>query len=388
MGESRNAYRVLVGRPEGKIPLGRPKRRWENNIKMDLREAEFNRIIGKRLVLGLKRKARIALYLGIPATASTTLIILPLYDPNIKWWHILLSEITPSLLWMQYWLFKFTCEGLRKTADVVGDDLVEYITVHVSPRPDKISQYRHLWVKMSELTQDFGSSHGIMYGNYILIFFVSLVLYSYGALTFIYQEMNIVNSFLIGTTIGCIAVFYKFCSAAQNTTTKVLELKRQHVHIVVVPAITAMLELNFKDGWKMQQRNTYYGTRRSKMRSELLKKKIKREGVCAGDEKLESPEKKRPRELLIIVDDMNRCILRRKIQECYSVQKEVSTLKKLLKLAKEVQCFFSAISSNPPVINFSGFVEVNLSLCTSVKHVLVLQKKAIRIMAGVHKRTT
>ncbi|KAJ4448776.1 hypothetical protein ANN_00167 [Periplaneta americana] len=40
MGESRNAYRVLVGRPEGKRPLGRPRRRWEDNIKMDLREVD------------------------------------------------------------------------------------------------------------------------------------------------------------------------------------------------------------------------------------------------------------------------------------------------------------------------------------------------------------
>jgi hypothetical protein len=38
MGEGRNAYRVLVGKPEGKQPLGRPKRRWEDVIKMDLRE--------------------------------------------------------------------------------------------------------------------------------------------------------------------------------------------------------------------------------------------------------------------------------------------------------------------------------------------------------------
>ncbi|KAJ4436583.1 hypothetical protein ANN_16616 [Periplaneta americana] len=36
MGESRNEYRVLVGRPEGKRPLGRPRRRWEDNVKMDL----------------------------------------------------------------------------------------------------------------------------------------------------------------------------------------------------------------------------------------------------------------------------------------------------------------------------------------------------------------
>ena len=38
MEQSRNAYRVLVGKPEGKRCLGRPRRRWENDIKMDLRE--------------------------------------------------------------------------------------------------------------------------------------------------------------------------------------------------------------------------------------------------------------------------------------------------------------------------------------------------------------
>jgi hypothetical protein len=38
MGEGRGVYRVLVGRPKGKRPLVRPKRRWEDNIKMDLRE--------------------------------------------------------------------------------------------------------------------------------------------------------------------------------------------------------------------------------------------------------------------------------------------------------------------------------------------------------------
>ena len=38
MGEERGAYRVLVGKPEGKRPLGRPKRRWVHNIRMDLQE--------------------------------------------------------------------------------------------------------------------------------------------------------------------------------------------------------------------------------------------------------------------------------------------------------------------------------------------------------------
>jgi hypothetical protein len=38
MGEDRNAYRILVGKPEGRRPLGRPRRRWVNNIKTDLGE--------------------------------------------------------------------------------------------------------------------------------------------------------------------------------------------------------------------------------------------------------------------------------------------------------------------------------------------------------------
>ena len=38
MGQGRGVYRVLVGKPEGKKPLGRPRRRWEDNIKMDLQE--------------------------------------------------------------------------------------------------------------------------------------------------------------------------------------------------------------------------------------------------------------------------------------------------------------------------------------------------------------
>jgi hypothetical protein len=37
-GEERNAYRILVGKPEGRRPLGRPRRRWVDNIKVDLRE--------------------------------------------------------------------------------------------------------------------------------------------------------------------------------------------------------------------------------------------------------------------------------------------------------------------------------------------------------------
>jgi hypothetical protein len=41
MGEVRDAYNILVGRPEGRRPLGRPRRRWEDNIEMDVGEIGF-----------------------------------------------------------------------------------------------------------------------------------------------------------------------------------------------------------------------------------------------------------------------------------------------------------------------------------------------------------
>jgi hypothetical protein len=41
MGEKRNGYRILVGKPEGKRPPGKPRRNWEDNIRMDLREIEW-----------------------------------------------------------------------------------------------------------------------------------------------------------------------------------------------------------------------------------------------------------------------------------------------------------------------------------------------------------
>jgi hypothetical protein len=42
MGERRNAYRILVRNPEGRRPLGRPRRRWVNNIEMDLRDVGWD----------------------------------------------------------------------------------------------------------------------------------------------------------------------------------------------------------------------------------------------------------------------------------------------------------------------------------------------------------
>jgi hypothetical protein len=49
MGEDRKVYKVFVGKPEGKRPLGRPRRRWEDRIRMDLREIGFRGVDWIRL---------------------------------------------------------------------------------------------------------------------------------------------------------------------------------------------------------------------------------------------------------------------------------------------------------------------------------------------------
>jgi hypothetical protein len=52
MGEGRGVYRFLVGRPKGKRPLGRPRCRWEDNIKMDLREIRIDGVNWIQLAQG------------------------------------------------------------------------------------------------------------------------------------------------------------------------------------------------------------------------------------------------------------------------------------------------------------------------------------------------
>jgi hypothetical protein len=48
--EEKRAYRILVGKPEGKIPLGRRRHRWEDNIKMDLREIGWGGVVWTGLI--------------------------------------------------------------------------------------------------------------------------------------------------------------------------------------------------------------------------------------------------------------------------------------------------------------------------------------------------
>ena len=52
--EGRSAFKILIGKPTGKRPLGRPRRRWKDNIRMNLEEIGINRVIGLiRLRIGI-----------------------------------------------------------------------------------------------------------------------------------------------------------------------------------------------------------------------------------------------------------------------------------------------------------------------------------------------
>jgi hypothetical protein len=58
-GEGRGIYRILVGKPEGRRPLGRPRHRWEDNIKMDLQEVGCGGMDWIELVQGRDRRRAI-----------------------------------------------------------------------------------------------------------------------------------------------------------------------------------------------------------------------------------------------------------------------------------------------------------------------------------------
>ena len=69
MGKSRGVYRFLVGKPEGKRPLGRPRRRWDDNIKMDLQEVGCGGVDWIELAVDRERcRARVnaILHLRVP----------------------------------------------------------------------------------------------------------------------------------------------------------------------------------------------------------------------------------------------------------------------------------------------------------------------------------
>jgi hypothetical protein len=69
MGEKRNVYRLLVGKPEGKRPLGRPRCRWLDNIKMDLLEIElmfWTGLVWPRLGTGGRALVNLVMNLRVP----------------------------------------------------------------------------------------------------------------------------------------------------------------------------------------------------------------------------------------------------------------------------------------------------------------------------------
>jgi hypothetical protein len=83
--ENRNAYRILVGKPEGKGPLGKPRRRWVNNIKMDLREIGWDDVDWIDLVEDIdqwRALVNTVLNLRVPRNTGSSLVAVQLAAPQ------------------------------------------------------------------------------------------------------------------------------------------------------------------------------------------------------------------------------------------------------------------------------------------------------------------
>jgi hypothetical protein len=75
MGEERKLYKVLVGKPEGKRPLGRPRRRWEDGIRMDLRESGLGGVDWIRLAQDRDRwRAVASAVMNLRGSCATELV--------------------------------------------------------------------------------------------------------------------------------------------------------------------------------------------------------------------------------------------------------------------------------------------------------------------------
>ncbi|XP_069696015.1 gustatory and odorant receptor 24-like [Periplaneta americana] len=183
-------------------------------------QVEFNQVTGKHLTLGLRWKPVLVLLLIIPETLAL-IFFMDVFYIDAKWWHIFISTVGPAIAWTMIWLFIFTCSALDKVATAVGDELVQYIATNGCRRAYKISQYKYLWIRLSELTKDFGNCNGFSYGGFILFSFVTAILCCYGSMTIFYREINLTNLTLVMSTLFFQLIMCQFCNKAQNTTTKV-----------------------------------------------------------------------------------------------------------------------------------------------------------------------
>ncbi|XP_069696037.1 gustatory and odorant receptor 24-like [Periplaneta americana] len=181
-------------------------------------QAEFSHVTGKNFVLSLRTKVY-AVMVVYPVTVAVILFLAK--DDMTTWWHLCIAGIGPTMSWLYIWFFLLTCQAFVSSARNVGEEFAQYISAYGFGHPEKISQYKYLWLQLANLTQSLGSSNGITYGVYILVCFVYQVLACYGCLTTIREEINLVNVTLMLTTISFDLVLLLFGTIAEMATKEV-----------------------------------------------------------------------------------------------------------------------------------------------------------------------
>jgi hypothetical protein len=106
----------------------------------------------------------------------------------------------------------------------------QFVAAHGVGSPQKIIQYKFLWLRLSNFTQDLGSSSGFSYGTFILLCFCGEVLSCYGSLSSMSQGMKLIHV-LLGSSSICFALFLFFtCTAAHYATQEVRNPRYSYYH--------------------------------------------------------------------------------------------------------------------------------------------------------------
>ncbi|XP_069668999.1 gustatory and odorant receptor 24-like [Periplaneta americana] len=152
-------------------------------------QVEFRLVTGRNLFLALRRKLLIVL--GIIAPILTYFLTEGyLMNLIMHWWELFIFGFAFASTFLLPVAWIFTCSGIIKIARELGDEIEERVSDKVIIDPNKICQYKKLWLRLKQLTQDLGSSSGYTYGGQALLHFTLNVLMIFAFLVELCENFN------------------------------------------------------------------------------------------------------------------------------------------------------------------------------------------------------